>query len=146
MLMSRRLKGTGVGFKRRSEPRVLATRDQGWEGSVVENPSMIRYADRYYLFYSGNAWASGDYATGYAVCEGPQGPCTKPMDEPLLASAGRIAGPGGADAFVDLDGRLRLAYAAWREGEVGPAVGTRRLRVATLSAAGSGRLTVVDRR
>ena len=29
------------------------------------------------LFYSANAWATADYAIGYATCEAPTGPCTK---------------------------------------------------------------------
>ena len=145
-LMLRRLGPRGTSFLPGSRATVLATLDQGWEGRVVENPSMVRFRGRYYLFYSGNDWVSARYATGYAVCATVTGPCRKPTSRPLLASAGSVAGPGGADALVDRNGRLRLAYAAWDAGRVGP-VGTnaRRLHVATVKAGRRGLLTVSDR-
>ena len=92
-LMVRRLTASGTAFRPGSSARILVERDQSWEGSVVENPSMIAYAGRYYLLYSGNAWASADYATGYAICEGPRGPCAKPRNRPLLRSEAGVAGP-----------------------------------------------------
>jgi beta-xylosidase len=142
MLMIRRLKPSGTGFKQGSRKVKLATRDQSWEGGVVENPAMIHHAGRYYLFYSGNAWQTGSYATGYAICDTPQGPCTKPLDEPLMVSGAGMAGPGGADPFVDFQDNLRLAYAAWDTGRIGPGNGFRRLHVATVSARDNGRLRV----
>jgi hypothetical protein len=91
---------------------------------------MIRYHGTLYLFYSANAYATSRYATGYAICRSVLGPCTKPRRTPLLSSTRKIAGPGGADPFVDTRGRLRLAYAAWQRGHV--AESGRRLHVATL--------------
>ena len=109
----RQLTATGTSFAPGSGAVELLATAQPWEGNVIENPSMIRYQDRYYLFYSGNEWQSGAYATGYAACAGPLGPCARELSGPLLASSGDQLGPGGADAFVDADGRLRLAYHAW---------------------------------
>ena len=45
---------------------------------------MIRYAGRYYLFYSGAGYANSSYATGYAICDTPLGPCRRVSDRPLL--------------------------------------------------------------
>jgi hypothetical protein len=86
-----------------------------WEGDVIENPSMVRHEGQLYLFYSGNSWDSGDYATGYALCETVTGPCTKPHSTPLMARSTALGklGPGGATAFHDTAGTLRLAYHYW---------------------------------
>ncbi len=138
--------------------RLLLTVQEPWEGHIIENPSMIGYHGRYYLFYSGGSYADDSYGTGYAVCAGPLGPCERASDGPLLATGGRVSGPGGAMAFYDSAMRLRLAYAAWDRGRTGyptsvacrrSAYGCnqRRLHVATLAGApdGSGDLLVTAR-
>jgi len=131
-LAIRRLNARGTGWAPGSHRYDLLTFTQPWEGVIVENPSMIRYRGTLYLFYSANGYATSRYATGYAICRSVTGPCTKPRRTPLLASHGAIAGPGGADAFVDARGRLRLAYAAWRRGHVGDVGTGRTLHIATL--------------
>ena len=129
----------------------LAAVKQSWEGTVVENPSMIRYQGRYYLFYSANAYTTSKYATGYLICKTWYSGC-KRAKKPLLKSKGDVAGPGGATAFTDPLGRLRLGYHAWRKGAVGyststaclqaPAgCGQRRLHVVMLKAAKDGTLS-----
>jgi putative cell wall-binding protein len=88
--------------------------EQPWEGTLIENPSMISEGTRTYLFYAGNEWESASYGTGWAACEGPQGPCIAPPNRPLLASesdAG-IYGPGGGATFRDDEGAW-MAFAAW---------------------------------
>ncbi len=111
----RQLSADGTSFAAGSSPTLLIATAQAWEGSVVENPSMVHFGGRYYLLYSGNEWRSAAYATGYAICAGPLGPCQRPTNEPLLDSSDRSGrlGPGGADAFVGLDGRLMIAYHYW---------------------------------
>ncbi|WP_167880392.1 glycoside hydrolase family 43 protein [Nocardioides guangzhouensis] len=162
MLMTRRLDVTGTRFKAGSRPvRLLALRHRWvrshrngaryvrkhtWEGRVVENPSMVRFRGRLYLFYSGNAYATKRYATGYAICRTPVGPCRRPVRRPVLTSRGRIAGPGGADAFVGRAGRLRLMYASWDAGRVRRGNGTRRMHIATLRARRNGTLVLLRRR
>jgi beta-xylosidase len=137
--------------------RILAKVAQPWEGSIIENPAMIRFHKRFYLFYSANSYASTRYAIGYLICKSWQGECTRPRKTPLLATGGSIAGPGGPAPFVDTSGRLRLGYHAWRVGAVGyptsnecrlePAgCGQRRLYVATLGLGLHGTLRVVHRR
>ena len=130
-LAIRQLNDRGTGWARGSRRHDLLTFTRPWESVIVENPSMIRYRGTLYLFYSANSYDTSRYATGYAICRTVAGPCTKPRRGPLLSSRGTIAGPGGADAFVDTRGRLRLAYAAWDKGHVGQS--GRRLHIATLA-------------
>jgi hypothetical protein len=111
-LWSRRLNSDGLSL---SGPAVeLLHTTAGWEGNVIENPSMVRFDGTLVLFYSGNEWASSAYATGYATCDNPLGPCAKQtVDGPLFASGGERLGPGGASGFVDGAGRLQVAYHWW---------------------------------
>jgi hypothetical protein len=118
----RQLAADGRGFAPGSSATLLMTQDQGWEGNVVENPTMVRKEGQYYLFYSGNSWDSGAYATGYALCASVTGPCTKPRGTPLMQTdvgKGKV-GPGGASAFLDKAGDVRLAYHHW---SISPYVG-----------------------
>lgn len=91
---------------------ILAS-DQPWEGSVIEAPAMVRHEGTYYLFYSGNAWNTSDYAIGYAICTDVQIPCDKPLDQPWLASSERVAGPGGLELFRDREDELRAVFHGW---------------------------------
>lgn len=111
-------------------PARLITLDQAWEPPLIENPSMVEWEGKYYLIYSANWWESRDYAVGYAVCDTPRGPCVKPQNEPILSSAGRHVGTGGAAFFRDASDNLWIAYHAWREPYVGYPSGMRRLYLA----------------
>jgi beta-xylosidase len=136
--------------------RLLAKVSQPWEGSIIENPAMIRYKKRYYLFYSANSYASTRYATSYLICKSWKGDCHKPRKRPLLATGGTIAGPGGPAPFLNHRGRLRLGYHAWTVGKVGyptstacrdepGGCGQRRLYVAKLRVNDRGRVKIVSR-
>ena len=116
-IMVRRMTGSAAGFSPASRNVVLMTPRAAWEGAVVENPAMIRFNSRLWLVYSGNGYGSHRYATGHAVCRSVSGPCRR--QGRLLATGPHLAGPGGAAPFVDLAGRLRLAYHAWRTGNIG---------------------------
>ncbi len=151
----RRMRTNGSGFAPGSHSTELLRTEPGtWEGSVIENPAMFGYLDHYYLFYSGNDWSSDEYAVGYAICDSPTGPCRRPSAQPLIASHGTIAGPGGESPFLDTHGSFRMAYHAWTEDQVGyPATDAcrrthdcpqRRLRVARLVAAPDHTLRVQD--
>jgi hypothetical protein len=141
-LWSRPLRRDGRGFRPGSRAHRLLRARRAWEGSVIENPSMIRFRGRLYLFYSGNRWYTRRYAVGYAICRSVHGPCRRPQRRPLLASGRGIAGPGGESALRGPRGRLLLAYAAWPAGRVGS---ERRLHVATLKVRRHGRLVVAKR-
>lgn len=103
------------------EPAALARNDAGWEGSIVEAPFMVRRGERYVLFYSANDfwWGERDrsarYATGYALCDTPLGPCADAPANPILASRREpdcLSGPGHPAVF-EAGGRQYVAFHAW---------------------------------
>jgi beta-xylosidase len=97
-------------------PRRLATNDAGWEGGVVEAPTMWLEDGRHYLFFSGEAYDGDLYAVGYAVCDGPLGPCEDAPGNPILKTACRAHGPGHQALLRDDDGETWIAYHAWEPG------------------------------
>lgn len=142
-LMIRQLNSTGTGWMPGSRSIPLLTHQAGgWEGNTIENPSMITFGGRTYLFYSANAYRDANYATGYAICDTPTGPCRRAKRKPLLSTARTapygFTGPGGASAFTH-DQTLRLIYHAWDAGQEG---WLRRMHIATLKQKRSGRLVV----
>lgn len=94
---------------------------QTWEETLIENPSMVYWQGAYYLFYSANQYSTLDYRTGYARCQSATGPCQRIAHTPLLSTdpTWSLGGPGGSNAFIDQQGRLRLASAAWRPDRAG---------------------------
>ena len=92
------------GLTLTGEPVKLIVRDQPWERPLIENPAMVKYNNKYYLFYSGNWWESHQYAVGYAVCETVTGPCEKPLNEPWFEFRAPVMGPGGEAFFTDKEG------------------------------------------
>jgi beta-xylosidase len=100
-------------------PHLLLQPSQPWEGGVVEGPFVLLWSGRYYLFYSANNWDTAQYAVGVALCQGPSGPCSKPLGHALVASQGGLAGPGGPSLFTDSNGTLWLAFHAWLPSAVG---------------------------
>src|SRR5262249_55479655 len=93
--------------------------DHAWEGRTVEAPSMAEAGGKFYVFYSGNRFDTGNYAEGWAVCDAPIGPCTKPANNILLQSHDAIAGPGGGEVFIAPGGQLFIAYHAWTAPYIG---------------------------
>lgn len=150
-LWARQLSPDGLSFAPGSSARELTRTTQAWEGLMIENPAMIRYADRWFLLYSANDWWTDRYAIGYATCAGPLGPCSKPQGSPLLGNTADRVGPGGPSVFVDTAGRLQMAYHYWEAGKVGyptdpncdgggqcTSQGQRRMAIAQLRLGGSG--------
>ena len=90
---------------------VLA-QDQGWE-TTIEGPAMVQTPGGYTLFYSGGQWNGAGYGVGYAVCQGPLGPCARPQGSPILHSDQYRLGPGGESLFTDSSGNWWMAYDAW---------------------------------
>lgn len=155
-VVARQMTADGSRFAPGAKTKVLLQTAARWEGNVIEAPSPVKYDGRIYLFYSAHKYTTAKYAIGYAVCSGPLGPCKRPVDKPLLARDSVVAGPGAQTPVVDDQGRLRLAYSAWRTGHVGyqknPSCRTspegcnqRRMYVASLRATSSGKLRVTDR-
>jgi beta-xylosidase len=132
---------------------LLKTNEGSWEGDTIENPSMIHWHKHWYLFYSANSFLAdraghSPYATGYALCAGPAGPCRRLSTKPLMASTGHDSGPGGASAFVTVSGNLRLAYASYTPGEYRANTGIhqpRRMHIATVVWHPGNKLTVTGR-
>jgi beta-xylosidase len=105
---------TDDGLALIGEPVELLATDQPWEEPHVEAPSMTPGPDgTWLLLYSASWWNQPTYGVGIAVCETVTGPCTKPGDAPVVAGAGAMVGPGGAEVFTDTTGRRWLAYHAW---------------------------------
>lgn len=126
-LWAQRLSSDGLVLE--GEPVKLIRRDQPWEIPLIENPAMVRQDSVYHLFYSGNWWESHEYAVGYAACDGPMGPCRKPLTEPIFTFTPEAMGPGGQALFTDAGGTLWMAYHAWTGPDVGYPGGVRSLRI-----------------
>jgi hypothetical protein len=152
----RRMKADGSGFRPGTREHLLLRTEQSWEGNVIEAPSPLVVNGKVYLLYSGNDYQTDKYAIGYATCDTPLGPCRRVTAKPLLATGGAVAGPGAQATFIDLSGRIRMAYSAWEFGQVGyPASSAcldtadgcnqRRMYIATLAVGSDGRLQVTDR-
>jgi hypothetical protein len=93
-------------------PVEVLTETQPWE-STVENPFMVYESGAYVLFYSAGQWNSAGYGVAYAVCQGPFGPCVKPVGGPVMHSDAVRLGPGGESLVTDAQGNWWMAYAAW---------------------------------
>ena len=117
-IWSQQLTPDGVGLVG-SAAHVLVRPSQSWEGDVVEGPSVLLWSGRYYLFYSANNWDGAGYAIGVARCQGPTGPCSKPLDHALVGSQEGMAGPGGPSLFPDEQGNLWMAFHAYLPTAVG---------------------------
>lgn len=118
-----------------SLPHRLVSAGNGWEGGVVEAPTVMNHAGRTVLLYSGNRWDRRDYAVGWASCVGPAGPCTK-APAPILHAGRSVAGPGGQTVFADAGGALWLGYHGWSAAAVGYPRGRRTFRLEALTFVG----------
>ena len=106
------------------DPIPLIQDDAAWEWKLVEAPSMVKSPGGYQLFFSaaffGWDYAKerlSNYATGYANCSGPLGPCQDAPENPLLHSfndrqAGCLSGPGHP-AIFSVRQRYFIAFHAW---------------------------------
>ena len=106
------------GLSLTGSPATLITNDAAWEGAVTEGPWMIAHDGAYYLFYSGNAYNTADYAVGVARATSPLGPFTKTAN-PILVSGGAWAGPGHCSVLDTPAGDTVIVYHAWESSAVG---------------------------
>ena len=103
----------GRAEPRRADPAPASVADQPWEAGIVEAPSMVEHDGRYYLFYSGNDWATANYAIGYAVCDVTARPVHEAEPRAMARRRHRARrGPGSPDVFSDA-ARPALARAAF---------------------------------
>ena len=105
------------GLTLEGEPHQLLTVDQNWEGILIEAPTLWRQDDKYYLFYSANAYNDRRYAVGYAVAEDILGPYVKAQG-PLLATniPSGLVGPGGQDIVIGPHGETAMLVHGWSPG------------------------------
>lgn len=111
------------GMKVVGQATPLIKDDAKWEWGLVEAPAMVRSPGGYQMFYSAAfyGWDPNErlsrYATGYAACAGPLGPCKDAPENPILNSfndreAGCLSGPGHPGIF-QVGGRIFMAFHAW---------------------------------
>lgn len=96
------LKGRPVLAAEPSQPWELKSGDWLWN----EGPFVLKHEGLYYLMYSANFYASGEYAIGYATASSPLGPWTKYAGNPVLEkdlSIG-VSGPGHNSVTTSPDG------------------------------------------
>ena len=85
-----------------------------WEAAnvgtpTVENPTMVKHNELYYLLYSGGGWR-GAYGMGYATSSSPTGPFAKAGTQ-VLAETSDVKSPGGGDTpVVGSNGGLWILY------------------------------------
>ena len=130
-LYGQQLSSTGLALAGSSVVLLHKSSSSSWQGNNIEAPAMVPSGTgRYDLFYSGNYFASRNYAIGYAECSGPLTGCTNqstsaawfstptPSGSPSSTTAcypndpnpnGNPAGPngpGGQSFLRDDSGRL----------------------------------------
>jgi len=114
------LSADGLSVVGRAHPLIGAS--QGWEGGLVEGPSMIEQGGTHWLFYSANRWGTDDYGIGIARCGSVTGPCTKIFDHSWLSSSPedsqRDPGPGGQE-FFQAGGLIWMVHHGLAPGQTG---------------------------
>jgi len=121
-LWSQRLSASGARLV--GKPSKLLRNDASWEGPLIEAPTMWKQAGKYYVFFSANGFNTSQYATGFATCRGPSGPCKDAPENPILKTRCQAAGPGGQALFVDAKGQTWIAYHAWLPNHIGDLPGS----------------------
>jgi arabinan endo-1,5-alpha-L-arabinosidase len=95
-------------------PTRLIRQTLGWEGNLVEAPTLIRHGSHYVLLYSANDYSHEKYAIGVATAASLTGPYQK-RARPLLSTAssrGVYLGPGGQDVVTGPRGDV-LVFHSW---------------------------------
>lgn len=141
-IWGQRLSDDGLSLS--GTPVALVQDDAAWEWKLVEAPSMVKAPGNYQLFFSAAFFGwdypkerLSNYATGYANCSGPLGPCKDAAENPLLHSfndrqAGCLSGPGHPAVFA-VGQRHFIAFHAWAATSgCRPAEGERFLYIAPL--------------
>lgn len=79
--------------------RLLIKADRPEEAHIVEAPAMVKHGAKYVLFYSGNAFNSGNYFVNYATADSLAGPFVKFNGQFLNKNTlgAKYTNPGGED-------------------------------------------------
>ncbi|HMR74439.1 MAG TPA: glycoside hydrolase family 43 protein [Polyangiaceae bacterium] len=105
------------GLSRIGSETTILTNTLAWEGPLVEGPWMVERSGTFYLFYSGNGYASAKYGVGVAKSNSPLGPFTK-KGAPILSSSAQWSGPGHGAILKGPSGDWVHVYHAWVAGKV----------------------------
>jgi len=91
------------GVKLLGEPREILRNDAPWEGAVVEGPFVVRRADWFYLFYSGNGCCGRgcDYALGVPCSRSRLGLSEKNQANPIFSGNSKWKCPGHRSIMSD---------------------------------------------
>ena len=111
-ILLQRLRSDGLRLVRGTPTRLIKN-TLGWEGAVVEAPTLVYRRGVYVLFYSGNAVSTDHYAVGFArSADRVTGPYEKPGGlGPILRSDPEFVGPGG-QTVLRVDGQWLMFYHA----------------------------------
>jgi beta-xylosidase len=114
--------------------------EQGWENTegsnwpVSEGPTVTKFGNLYYLFYSANDFRNIDYAVGCTTSATPFGPWTKYAGNPVLSRKNTLQnGSGHGDLFTGDGGAL---YYVFHTHSSAITVGRRKTAVIGLSVSG----------
>ncbi len=110
------------GITRMGEVRTILTNDRAWEGALVEGQWIVERDGWFYLFYSGNGYASANYAAGVARSRDVLGPYEK-ASAPILVSNGAFGGPGHGSIVTSPRGEHVHVYHAWLRDRIGMSPG-----------------------
>lgn len=96
------------------ERRALVQADRPEEANIVEAPTLVHHRDHYVLFYSGNAYNSGNYFVNYATSESLASTFVKAPGQMLNKATlgGKYNNPGGEE-FVPGHGHDYLLFHAY---------------------------------
>jgi beta-xylosidase len=100
----------------------ILTNDRAWEGAVVEGQWIVEHDGYFYLFYSGNGYASPSYGVGVARSTSATGPYTKAA-APILRTNAVWDGPGHGAVILGPSGDWVHVYHGWQKGRVGQSPG-----------------------
>jgi beta-xylosidase len=95
--------------------QLLVNDPASWEGGVVEAPYIMRHADRFYLFYAGNACCGVDcnYAEGVARADHLLGPWIRDPANPIIRPNAVWRCPGHGTAVETPAGKDFFIYHAY---------------------------------
>jgi hypothetical protein len=98
-----------------NKTQLLANDPSTWEGGVVEAPYILRHANRFYLFYAGNACCgiACRYAEGVARANHLLGPWTKNPSNPIIRPNSAWKCPGHGTAVETPSGNDYFLYHAY---------------------------------
>jgi hypothetical protein len=106
---------SGDGLTITGGETLLIKQDRGFEGALVEAPTLWKRGSTYVLFYSANFFGDASYLSSYARSSSLLGPYTK-ASAPLMTTdsfGGTVRGPGGQDVLTGPDGRDRIVFHGW---------------------------------